>query len=169
MVGELQLKRIQSTVSIPKESSKFVNKKEEEAYIKECRKIHECGHRCNGVRGEKDCLPCLVVECHDEKSRLPAAEELCNICWTSDLESEACVQLGCGHVFHANCVHKLLKYRWSTLKISFAFMSCPSCKQSIKENRCKEIQTEIASLKKLRVSVENIALKVAKNEGLSND
>ena len=152
------------------ESSKSdYEEEEEEALIKRCRKIHACGHRCNGVSDEEDCLPCLCEECHDEESRLPAAEELCTICWTSELEAEACVQLGCGHVFHANCVLKLLQHRWSTLKISFGFMACPSCKQSITENRCEEIKTEMDSLKELRTQIEKIALEVAENQALAND
>ena len=26
-----------------------------------CTKTHPCGHHCGGVRGERDCLPCLEV------------------------------------------------------------------------------------------------------------
>ena len=65
--------------------------------------------------------------------------ELCAICYTSELREEPCVQLGCGHVFHSNCVLMLLKHKWSTLKISFAFMSCPQCKQEIEETDNDEI------------------------------
>ena len=31
-----------------------------------CHKILPCGHKCNGVKGESDCLPCLKPECIQE-------------------------------------------------------------------------------------------------------
>ena len=58
-------------------------------------------------------------------------EELCAICYTSELASETSVTLSCGHEFHLECVKQLLSHKWSTLRISFAFMQCPSCKQEI--------------------------------------
>ena len=58
-------------------------------------------------------------------------EELCPICFSSGLEAEPCVTLACGHTYHLNCVRQLLDHRWSTLRISFSFMKCPSCKQDI--------------------------------------
>ena len=97
-------------------------------YIKKCNTRKKCGHKCCGLRGEVDCMPCLEPECQQSDSRLPSGDELCAICFTSELRDEACIKLGCGHVFHANCVLKLLKHGWNTLKISFAFASCPSCK-----------------------------------------
>ena len=52
-------------------------------------------------------------------------DELCAICYTSELGSDPVVKLGCGHFFHEECVEQLLKHRWSTMQISFAFMACP--------------------------------------------
>ena len=78
------------------------------------------------------------------------------------------MQLECGHVFHANCVLKLLKNKWNTLKISFAFMHCPSCKAEIKETRCKPINDELQKLNYLKKQVEQKAIEVAENEGLPN-
>lgn len=57
-----------------------------------------------------------------------AATELCTICYTCELEEEACVRLVCGHVFHANCVMQMLTHRYSTSKITFGYLDCPSCK-----------------------------------------
>ena len=68
-----------------------------------------CGHKCLGVRGEGNNLPCLEPECKPAGSTLPDSNDLCTICFTSELKDEACVQLGCGHVFHANCILKLLR------------------------------------------------------------
>ena len=57
-----------------------------------------------------------------------AENELCGICFTCELGEEACVRLGCGHVFHANCVRLLLGHKWTTLRISFGYLDCPACK-----------------------------------------
>ena len=94
------------------------------------------------------------------------ADELCAICYCGELGEEDQVQLGCGHVFHTGCVEQLLKHKWSTLKISFAFMSCPSCKAEIEETSCQEINDEIKKLQILRHSIEKQALEVAENQGL---
>ena len=48
-----------------------------------------------------------------------------------DIELELGVLPTCGHVFHANCVLMLLTHKWSTLKITFGYLDCPSCKQEI--------------------------------------
>ena len=77
-------------------------------------------------------------------------DELCAICYTSELREEPCVKLNCGHIFHENCVLQLLQHRWNTLKISFAFMACPTCKQEITETNNPDINKELASLKELR-------------------
>ena len=60
-----------------------------------------------------------------------AENELCGICFTCELGEEACVRLGCGHVFHANCVKMLLEHKWTTLRITFGYLDCPACKQEI--------------------------------------
>ena len=116
-----------------------------------------CGHECKGVAGESSCLPCLNAECIEaaqaqvsdrsqesddmnrsapENNAIPllssaAESELCGICFTCELGEEACVRLGCGHVFHANCVKMLLDHKWTTLRISFGYLDCPACKQEI--------------------------------------
>ena len=76
-----------------------------------CEMALECGHECKGVAGESSCLACLNSQCiantpkHQAPLLASAAEsELCGICYTCELGEEACVRLGCGHVFHANCV-----------------------------------------------------------------
>ena len=96
-----------------------------------CNKLKECGHKCAGVKDEDECLPCLEPECVDPAASafdFPSPDELCNICYTCELREEPSVKLGCGHFFHANCLVELLKHKWATLRITFAFMSCPSCK-----------------------------------------
>ena len=60
-----------------------------------------------------------------------AESELGGICFTSELGDEPCVRMTCGHVFHANCVLMMLKHRWTTVRITFGYLDCPSCKQEI--------------------------------------
>lgn len=94
----------------------------------------DCGHRCLGTASSDACLPCLEPDCSSEKvCKLTNKDELCSICFTSALSEEPCQRLECGHIFHANCVSDLLKHGWSSLKISFAYLSCPSCKTPITE------------------------------------
>ena len=87
-------------------------------------------------------------------------EELCPICFTSGLSAEPCVTLACGHTYHLNCVRQLLDHRWNTLRISFAFMQCPSCKQDIE---AEELRTQLDQLRGFKTSVEEMALRVARN------
>ena len=62
-------------------------------------------------------------------------ELLCTICYTSEFYEETSVKLtSCGHIFHTECILELLKHKWATLRITFAFMSCPSCKKQIEVN-----------------------------------
>ena len=41
---------------------------------------------------------------------------------------------------------KLLKHKWTTLRITFSFMCCPLCKQWIKADHIAEIRDELAEL-----------------------
>ena len=74
------------------ESSKC-DSENEESMIKRSRWIMPCGHRSYGVLGEDrdNFMPCLHERCQKPGSRLPTGGELCSICYTSELESEACV------------------------------------------------------------------------------
>ena len=119
---------------------------------------------------EGQCLPCLEPEClAAEESKLPTSDELCTICYTSELREEPSVQLSCGHIFHANCVKQLLQHKWSTLRITFAFMSCPSCKAPIDIEHVPEIALELRKLNALRSQVQTKALKMIKKQGLDKD
>lgn len=101
--------------------------------LKFCAKVLPCGHSCKGVEKERKCLPCLDAKC-TETSGLVAGtteEELCHICYTSELGTEPCSKLGCGHVYHTRCVIEQLSHKWPSLRITFAFMSCPLCKTDL--------------------------------------
>ena len=60
-----------------------------------------------------------------------ANTELCSICYTCELGEMACVRLSCGHVYHADCLTQLLEHGRSTLRITFGYLDCPSCKAEI--------------------------------------
>ena len=136
--------------------------------IERCDKVKKCGHRCNGVEKEARCLPCLDPECADPAKVRNTSDELCAICYTSELGEQSCVKLECGHVFHADCILQLLKHKWSTLKVSFAFLCCPSCKAEITVFgvNSRRIKIMIAELQSMKDDVEKKALEVAKNQGL---
>ena len=102
-----------------------------------------------------------------ENSSIIDMNELCSICFTSALSEEPAVQLPCGHIFHVSCIEKLLKHRWSTLRISFDFMSCPTCKTPIESlAHCPSLQTELTKLQSFRKEVEDIALKIVLKEDI---
>ena len=111
--------------------------------------------------------------CRDSESaaasNLPDPSEICSICFTSSLDEEPCVQLGCGHIFHANCVLELLKHKWTTLRISFAFMSCPSCKHPIEASHIYEISEELEKLYILRSDLQVKAMKIARSQQIDKD
>ena len=126
----------------------------------------ECGHQCGGVAHEKTCLPCIQPACCGQDSNGPTAEDLCNICFTSELGEEPCVQLpGCKHIFHAECIKNLLKHRWSTLRISFDFMACPACKHPITDlSSWPQLQPELKKLLDLKKKVGEMTKKAVENE-----
>lgn len=110
--------------------------------IKEnCQNILACGHPCRGFFGEEKCLPCLNANCA-EKAREEAKhnnmidwvhegideDAFCSICWISGLGSEPCIKIGCGHVYHINCIKEILKNKWTTPRVIFNFLNCPGCK-----------------------------------------
>ena len=94
-----------------------------------CSKQLKCGHACKGVKDERKCMPCLHTDCAEAGGHIGGTneDELCTICYTSELGAEACSRLSCGHVFHTNCIIQLLKHKWPTLRITFGFLACPSC------------------------------------------
>ena len=150
-----------------KEGQKYMSKApiKPKDYIEKCQKcVKACGHTCNGVHGEESCLPCLDPDCRALCQQ--NCEDTCTICFDKDLKEEACVQLLCGHVFHANCMLKHLKQKWKTLNINFSYLACPTCKQEIMETKCEAIKKELAESKSLKRKVEKMALEQAEIHGV---
>lgn len=129
------------------------NKKEcVELMTKSCNKVHECGHICRGFDNEEKCLPCLDPECAKKADRneLPEdidGEEYCFACYTDNLQQKPCVKLECNHIFHVDCVEKILDLKWDPAgRIKFGFMDCPLCKQRMKATHCKFIDNKMHKL-----------------------
>jgi hypothetical protein len=93
-----------------------------------CTKILPCGHTCNGVKDEEECLPCLRPECAQKLSLRGDSDSLCSICYTYNLGAQPSIKLGCKHIYHYDCVAQLLRGRWNGAAIGFGFMGCPLCK-----------------------------------------
>lgn len=88
----------------------------------------------------------------DETGEANHEEELCTICYTSELTAEQCITLDCSHTFHLGCIKQLFSHKWSTLRISFGFLQCPQCKAEITGagNGGSEIEAELAPLLALK-------------------
>ena len=100
-----------------------------------CNKQLDCGHECDGVFGESECLPCLHVDCGAQNPaeailRVISVTErdLCSICF-DELGADPCVRVCQNHIFHANCILGMLEAKWTTMSVTFAFLGCPACKK----------------------------------------
>ena len=136
-----------------------------------CKKRQLCGHKCFGVENEKNCPPCLDSNCAPKFYKGGVnADELCGICYTSELGAEPSTKLSCGHIFHTGCIAQLLKHRWSDLRITWSFMSCPSCKHEIEMKELpREIACELGPLISLKQKCEKLALENAEKQGILKD
>ncbi len=67
---------------------------------------------------EADNPSSLVLKC--------CADDLCGVCFTSELCKEPCVALACGHAFHETCLRTRLTPP-SGGRLVFAFLKCPMC------------------------------------------
>ncbi|EDQ87112.1 uncharacterized protein MONBRDRAFT_33522 [Monosiga brevicollis MX1] len=125
-----------------------------------CTKTLACGHACCGVRNEEQCLPCLHG-CDNESLEHPLTqdqEDQCMICFTSSLQEEPCLRVDCGHVFHANCLKRLLEIRWNGPRITFGFCKCPICKASLLQTQQPALEELLVPLRKLHEMVRRKAL-----------
>ena len=71
----------------------------------------------------------------EEKRKLTQeGEDFCNICWVDELKAAPSIWLGCGHVFHYECVVERLERRWGGAEISFSFCECTICGAMLEHN-----------------------------------
>ena len=110
-----------------------------------CIKRLACGHACQGVKGETECLPCLNPQCaaSDRKQDL---DDLCNVCSVYNLSAMPTVLLKCGHAFHFGCMQELLRHRWNGPRITFGFSQCPLCKADIEHPLLEPLTAPIREL-----------------------
>ena len=114
-----------------------------------CTKTLSCGHPCCGIRGERNCLPCLQEDC-PKRDPLHSGEDFCCICYSEVLRAAPCIRFDCGHIFHCHCMQDRLAKKWPGARISFGFMACPQCGSSGKH---PALAKEIKDLLKLKADV----------------
>lgn len=138
-----------------------------------CTKILPCGHACCGLRDELTCLPCLhgckPDDQTNETSTVPLTqdyEDQCMVCFTGALHEEPCVQAPCGHVFHKNCVRRMLEMRWSGPRITFGFCRCPICSQSWIHQFMPSVNDLLQPLNELYDEVSKSAMRYLGRSGL---
>ena len=110
-----------------------------------CVKAHACGHSCGGIRNEEACLACL--QCADAEGLCVDADDFCSVCWTDNLGAAPCIQMDCGHVFHASCVNALVDRRWPGPAITFGFADCPCCKAELLHPSIEDTMMPIRAVK----------------------
>ena len=70
-----------------------------------CTRLLRCGHYCGGLRGERECPPCLQEPCSLGAKDASAGGEgggLCVVC-LDPLTAAPCLRLQCGHMLHLAC------------------------------------------------------------------
>ncbi|XP_024530918.1 uncharacterized protein LOC9631788 [Selaginella moellendorffii] len=103
-----------------------------------CTRNLHCGHHCCGVRGERNCLPCLEEECQKQKlsgKALASAEDFCGICLVEVLRSAPSILLQCGHIVHLHCAKRQIQQGCPGPQISFGYLKCPQCKLLMKHSK----------------------------------
>ena len=144
-----------------------------------CNKVHQCGHKCRGFRGERQCLPCLEKECIGNHNAIYpdfqmyedySAEDYCGICMISGLGDEPSIMLGCKHIFHVECIRKKVFGRWPSPRITWDFLDCSACKQQIVVQEDHEaLYKEVTLLSNMKKKVFKMALERAKHEGIDKE
>eukprot|EP00043_Microstomoeca_roanoka_P019706 m.225465 g.225465 ORF g.225465 m.225465 type:complete len:4069 (-) comp17042_c0_seq1:290-12496(-) len=95
-----------------------------------CPRVLSCGHPCQGVKGEVTCPPCL--HCGKASGLIQQdADDECMVCFCGCLREGPCLMLGCGHIFHSDCIIKMLETGWPGPRITFDFATCPLCRTSL--------------------------------------
>lgn len=135
--------------------------------INACQEELKCGHKCGGCKGEYHHLDCLEPECR-EAGQI-TNNEVCIVCQDT-LKNGPAIKLGCGHYFHATCIRDLLRSRWSTLRITFNFLKCPSCTADIDGiSHVREVFVEQIPMRKLKRTIGDAALKKVQQDSMMNE
>ena len=143
----------------------------EEAMVKCCDRQLEWGHFCWGTRGEPVCLPCLDpdwVKLNKERTLEQTADDFCVIWYMGGLGQGPCIQLDCKHIFHEECLKRVLEGKWSGPRINFEYIKCPNCKISMTWSN-PGVSKMIKEAHDLEKNINKLALKRAKFEGIHKD
>eukprot|EP00347_Sterkiella_histriomuscorum_P016709 403352152 len=132
----------------------------------------DCGHTCYGAKQESNCLPCLNLECVAKQQDLTYgvnAHDFCSICYTDELGQAPSVQLNCKHIFHHECLKKILTQRYQTIRITLGYLDCPICGVQMETTQSQEIIELIRKQKHFKERVYREAQATALREGLYNE
>jgi hypothetical protein len=84
------------------------------------------------------------------------------------LSQAPCIQLGCKHIYHEDCLLRVLKGKWSGPRINFEFIKCPVCKERMESSHPKAFKY-IKEAMKLEEQIYDMAFKRGKHEGIDKD
>ena len=134
-----------------------------------CTTLLPCGHACFGVLGEAEHPPCLEEDCPDASPKLDGGD-LCGICYVEELRAGGpVVQLSsCGHAYHLSCVLEKIHKKWSGTRITFGFLDCSTCKQTM-DHPAPAVQAALRPILRLREEVAAKALARLTIEGMTKD
>ena len=159
-----------------------------------CERMLSCGCPCNGIKGEKACLPCLKHDLAIEEEFCPIctpvvayerlvlallasllhAHALCVCIWlcvpgyVEALKDAPCIKMTgpCTHVAHYACVLTKIESRWPGARISFEFRTCPVCKQNLAHPALEAVLAPIIAMEQ---GIIDKALQRLKYEGRESD
>eukprot|EP00347_Sterkiella_histriomuscorum_P011491 403372252 len=135
-----------------------------------CDRMNEkCAHFCYGTANETNCIPCIHSSCVQEHQELTfgiCSKDDCLICYTDPLGSAPVVKMRCNHMFHEECLYKILQNKWSGNRVNFGFMNCPICSQLMESENSVKIQSIILELQNTKQHVEQLAQNRAEREGV---
>ena len=119
-----------------------------------CTEILPCGHRCGGIKGERHHPVCMFDECVKKRGDEPIQCVYCQ----ENLNTAPFIKLGCGHYVHYHCVLECMKVAWSTKRMTFQFLNCPTCKKPLNLTGNTEASKLYKQHFKLRAKVLKLSL-----------
>ena len=118
-------------------------------------------------------MPCLEPECIEKmaENKKPKhnVDDYCNICYCTAVGQDPSVILGCGHVYHLDCIKDLVKKGYNGPRIVFNHIDCPECKVRMDAKQCPQLDQEIKKVQKFEKIVIDKAMERAKFEDLHKD
>jgi len=143
-----------------------------------CKTKLACGHQCYGTSEDDEAKihpPCLHDDCvaKNPDSAKACASDLCPVCWVGELGTAPVVQLGtCGHFVHADCVATKIEKRWPSVRITFGFLDCATCKMRMTSESfptSKRIRDLLVPIEKLHADISARAVARLQIESLDKD